>query len=67
MSNVPTVGVLNVGTLATGILDAPTLDAEALLVRDGRIAAIGTASAIGARDADGTPVDLSSPSSTAGS
>jgi enamidase len=43
---------VNVGALATGILVSARLDAESLLVRDGRIAAIGTASATAAARAD---------------
>jgi enamidase len=43
---------VNIGVVATGILAAPRLEAEAILVRDGRIAAIGDASRIGAGRAD---------------
>ncbi len=48
----PTVGLVNIGALATGILDTPRLDAESLLVRDGHIAAIGAANATSASRAD---------------
>src|SRR3989442_821601 len=47
-----TLGLVNIGAMASGILDTPTLDADSLLVRDGRIAAIGNEATIGARDAD---------------
>ena len=47
-----TLGLVNIGLLATGILAAPRLEAEAIFVRDGRIAAIGDASRIGAGAAD---------------
>ena len=47
-----TLGLVNIGALATGILAAPRLDAEAILVEDGRIAAIGAASRVAARGAD---------------
>src|SRR5690349_1230796 len=48
----PTIGLVNIGALATGILDTPRLDAESLLVRDGHIDAIGAASATSASRAD---------------
>lgn len=47
-----TLGLVNIGALVTGRLDAPLVEAEALLVAEGRIAAIGGASATGARDAE---------------
>jgi enamidase len=47
-----TLGLLNVGTLTTGILASPRAAADAILVRDGRVAAIGAASAIGAAGAE---------------
>jgi enamidase len=47
-----TLGLVNIGALATGILSAPRLDAEAVLIENGRIAAIGGASQTGARGAD---------------
>jgi enamidase len=46
------LGLVNVGALATGILTAPRLEAEAILVEDGRIAAIGAAARTGASAAD---------------
>ena len=36
-----TLGLVNIGALATGVLEAPRAEAEAILVEDGRIAAIG--------------------------
>ena len=48
----PTLGLVNIGAIATGILMAPRLEAEAILVEGGRIAAIGAASKIGAAGAD---------------
>ena len=48
----PSVGLVNIGALATGVLSAPRLEAEALLVVDGRIAAVGGAGQVGARGAD---------------
>ena len=48
----PTLGLVNIGVVATGVLTAPRLEAEAILVEDGRIAAIGAASRIGAAAAD---------------
>ena len=48
----PTLGLVNIGVVASGVLAAPRLEAEAILVRDGRIAAIGVASRIGAAAAD---------------
>jgi len=49
---VPTLGLVNIGVVASGVLAAPRLEADAILVRDGRIAAIGVASRIGAAAAD---------------
>ena len=48
----PTLGLVNIGEIATGMLTAPRLEAEAILVADGRIAAIGAASLIGTGTAD---------------
>ena len=48
----PTLGLVNIGVVATGVLTAPRLEAEAILVEDGRIAAIGAASRIGAAAPD---------------
>jgi enamidase len=47
-----TTGLVNIGALATGILATPRLEAEAILVEGGRIAAIGAASRVGAGGAD---------------
>jgi enamidase len=49
---VATLGLVNIGVVATGILGAPRLEAETILVEGGRIAAIGAASQIGAARAD---------------
>jgi len=49
---VPTLGLVNIGVVATGVLTAPRLEAEAILVEGGWIAAIGAASKIGAAGAD---------------
>jgi enamidase len=49
---VTTLGLVNVGALATGDLAGPLLAVDAILVRDGRIAALGTAGATGAAAAD---------------
>ena len=38
-----TLGLVNIGALATGVLAAPRAEAEAILVEDGRIAALGNA------------------------
>ena len=47
-----TLGLVNIGALATGVLLAPRLEAEAILVENGLIAAIGAASRTGAAAAD---------------
>jgi len=49
---VPTLGLVNIGVVATGVLTAPRLEAESILVEGGRIGAIGAASKIGAAGAD---------------
>src|SRR5262249_62411467 len=49
---VTTLGLVNIGVVATGILAAPRLEAEAILVENGRITAAGTASRTGAGRAD---------------
>jgi enamidase len=49
---VATLGLVNIGALATGVLAAPRGDAESIRVEDGRIAALGAASATGAARAD---------------
>src|SRR5215475_963596 len=48
----PTLGLVNIGAVATGVLSAPRLEAEAILVDGRRISAIGAASKIGAGRAD---------------
>jgi len=48
----PTLGLVNIGALATGILASPRLEAEAILVADGRIAAVGRTALADARGAD---------------
>src|SRR5919108_264154 len=48
----PTLGLINIGTLATGNLASPRQDVEAVLVEDGRVAALGAASRTGAAGAD---------------
>jgi enamidase len=47
-----TLGLINIGALATGVLEAPRAEAETLLVADGRIAALGPAARTGAAGAD---------------
>ena len=47
-----TLGLVNIGALATGVLAAPRLEAEAIVVDGGRIAAIGAASKTGAAGCD---------------
>jgi enamidase len=47
-----TLGLVNIGRLASGRLEAPTLDADGLLARDGRIVAVGSARAVEAGGAD---------------
>jgi enamidase len=47
-----TLGLVNIGALATGVLEAPRADAESLLVEDGRIRALGAASRTAAGRAD---------------
>jgi enamidase len=49
---VATLGLVNIGAVATGVLDAPRADADAILVEDGRIAAMGGAARAGASGAD---------------
>jgi enamidase len=49
---VPTLGLINIGALATGDLAAPRQDVEAVLVENGRIAALGSASRTAAARAD---------------
>ncbi len=47
-----TLGLVNIGALVTGVLAAPRLEAEAILVEHGRIAALGARSSTGAAAAD---------------
>ncbi|MGH7325653.1 MAG: amidohydrolase family protein [Candidatus Rokuibacteriota bacterium] len=47
-----TLGLINVGTLLTGVLAAPRAEAEAILVEDGRVAALGAVSRTEADRAD---------------
>ena len=47
-----TLGLVNIGAIATGVLTAPRLEAEAILVQDGLIAAVGAGSRVGAAGAD---------------
>jgi enamidase len=49
---VATLGLVNIGALATGVLSAPRLEAEAILVESGLIAAIGATSRTAAAAAD---------------
>ena len=48
----PTLGVVNIGALATGVLTAPRADVESLLAEDGRVTALGAASRTAAARAD---------------
>ena len=47
-----TLGLVNIGALATGVLSAPRLEAQAILVESGLIAAIGAAGRTAAAAAD---------------
>jgi len=47
-----TLGLVNIGAVATGTLGSPRLEAESILVENGRIVAIGAASRTGAARAD---------------
>jgi enamidase len=49
--------VVNIGTLVSGDLDAPLLDADALLIEDGVIAALGVDRGNGVDAGDGGDVD----------
>jgi enamidase len=49
---VATLGLVNIGALATGVLSAPRLEAEAILVESGLIVATGSASRTSAAAAD---------------
>ncbi|MBI2204373.1 MAG: amidohydrolase family protein [Candidatus Rokubacteria bacterium] len=46
-----TLGLVNVGAVATGVLATPTVEADAILVEDGRIVAIGREALPAAREA----------------
>src|SRR5436309_474735 len=48
----PTLGLVNIGAVAPGLPAAPRVDAEAILVENGRIAAVGDTSRTGAGSAD---------------
>lgn len=48
----PTLGLVNIGALATGDLTAPRQEVESLLVEDGRIAALGAGGRTAAGRAD---------------
>jgi enamidase len=47
-----TVALINVGAMASGVLARPVVDAEAILVRDGRIAALGATGEVQGAGAD---------------
>lgn len=47
-----TLALVNIGAVVTGDLTAPRIEADAIVVADGRIAAIGGAGRLAARDAD---------------
>jgi enamidase len=49
---VPTLGLVNIGALATGMLAAPRAEVESLLTEDGRIRALGPARTTAAARAD---------------
>jgi enamidase len=49
---VAALGLVNIGALVTGLLASPRLEAESVLVVDGRIATIGASSRTGAAGAD---------------
>ncbi len=48
----PTLALVNIGTLVSGDLATPTLAADAIRVRDGRIEAIGSRAGVGAAAAE---------------
>ena len=48
----PTLGLVNIGALATGVLAAPRGDAESVLAENGRITALGAAARTHAARAD---------------
>jgi enamidase len=45
------LALVNIGMIATGVLERPTLEAATIVVRDGRIEALGSIADVGARDA----------------
>src|SRR5688572_18557487 len=47
-----TLGIVNIGTLVSGLLEQPLLAGDSVLVEDGKIARVGSAAETGARDAD---------------
>jgi enamidase len=47
-----TLGLVNIGVVATGMLGGPRIEAESILVENGRIAALGATSQTGAARAD---------------
>ena len=47
-----TLGVVNIGTIVSGLLDRPLLAGDSILVEDGKIARVGGASETGAAGAD---------------
>jgi enamidase len=49
---VPTLGLVNIGALATGELAAPRQEAEAIFIEHGRVAAVGDGARTGAARAD---------------
>src|SRR5215203_2947464 len=48
----PTLGIVNIGTIVSGLLERPLLDGDSILAEDGRIARVGAASETGAGAAD---------------
>src|SRR5262252_10366978 len=50
--NMTTMGLVNIGVVATGVLAAPRLEAESIFVEHGRIVTIGVSSKTGAGRAD---------------
>ncbi len=47
-----TAALINMGALATGVLEKPLADAEAMFIRDGRIAAMGAVGQVRTGEAD---------------
>jgi enamidase len=46
------MALINIGAVATGVLERPLAEVEAILVKDGRIAAMGAALEVGTNEAD---------------